>query len=70
MSAAPVLPPSSWLKRATWPSLDFLPANTALVRIDCMATIGQVGNIDHANVSIGKAGRSATWAEAHCSVLQ
>ena len=27
------------------------------VRLDCMATIGQVGNIDHANVHIGKAGR-------------
>ena len=24
----------------------------------CMATIGQVGNLDHGNVSIGKAGRS------------
>ncbi len=24
----------------------------------CMATIGQVGNLDHENVSIGKAGRS------------
>ncbi|MBP7147363.1 MAG: 50S ribosomal protein L2 [Acidobacteria bacterium] len=29
-----------------------------LVLINCRATIGQVGNIDHANVSIGKAGRS------------
>ncbi len=29
-----------------------------LVLVDCRATIGQVGNIDHANVSIGKAGRS------------
>jgi large subunit ribosomal protein L2 len=28
------------------------------VRLDCMATIGQVGNLDHENVSIGKAGRS------------
>lgn len=28
------------------------------VHILCMATIGQVGNIDHENVSIGKAGRS------------
>ena len=28
------------------------------VRIDCFATIGQVGNIDHANVHIGKAGRT------------
>ena len=27
------------------------------VRLECMATIGQVGNIDHANVHIGKAGR-------------
>ena len=27
------------------------------IRMDCMATIGQVGNIDAANVSIGKAGR-------------
>ncbi|BEH11383.1 MULTISPECIES: 50S ribosomal protein L2 [Geobacter] len=29
-----------------------------MVLLDCMATIGQVGNIDHENVSIGKAGRS------------
>ena len=28
-----------------------------LIRVNCMATIGQVGNIDHANISIGKAGR-------------
>ena len=28
-----------------------------LVLLDCRATIGQVGNIDHENVSIGKAGR-------------
>lgn len=28
-----------------------------MVRLDCMATIGQVGNIDHENISIGKAGR-------------
>ena len=27
------------------------------VRMNCKATIGQVGNIDHANVPIGKAGR-------------
>ena len=27
------------------------------VRIECMATIGQVGNTDHENVSLGKAGR-------------
>ena len=28
------------------------------VQVDCMATIGQVGNLDHENVSIGKAGRT------------
>jgi large subunit ribosomal protein L2 len=28
-----------------------------LVHVDCMASIGQVGNLDHENVSIGKAGR-------------
>lgn len=27
------------------------------VRMNCMATIGQVGNLDHENVHIGKAGR-------------
>ncbi len=27
------------------------------VRMNCIATIGQVGNIDHANIHIGKAGR-------------
>jgi len=29
-----------------------------LVNLSCMATIGQVGNIDHENVTIGKAGKS------------
>ena len=28
-----------------------------IVRLNCKATIGQVGNIDHENVQIGKAGR-------------
>jgi len=29
-----------------------------MVDVNCYATIGQVGNLDHENVSIGKAGRS------------
>jgi large subunit ribosomal protein L2 len=29
-----------------------------LIDLECLATIGQVGNIDHENVSIGKAGRN------------
>jgi large subunit ribosomal protein L2 len=28
------------------------------VLADCMATIGQVGNVEHSNISFGKAGRS------------
>jgi large subunit ribosomal protein L2 len=28
------------------------------ISVECLATVGQVGNIDHENVSIGKAGRS------------
>jgi len=28
-----------------------------LIRVECRATIGQVGNLDHENITIGKAGR-------------
>ncbi len=36
-----------------------MPSNEMrLINVDCKATIGQVGNLDHENVSIGKAGRS------------
>jgi large subunit ribosomal protein L2 len=31
-----------------------------MVRLECWATLGQVGNTDHENISIGKAGR-ARW---------
>lgn len=31
-----------------------------LVHLDCYATVGQVGNVDHENITIGKAGR-ARW---------
>ena len=35
-----------------------LPSNEVrLIRINCKATIGQVSNVDHENISIGKAGR-------------
>lgn len=37
------------------------------VRLSCMATVGQVGNLDHENVSIGKAGRSR-WMGVRPSV--
>ncbi len=28
-----------------------------LIRLECMATIGQVGNVEHQNIALGKAGR-------------
>lgn len=28
------------------------------VHLDCRATVGQIGNLDHSNISIGKAGRN------------
>ena len=28
------------------------------IQVECLATVGQVGNLDHANVTVGKAGRS------------
>jgi len=35
-----------------------LPSNEVRrIRSDCLATIGQIGNIDHQNISLGKAGR-------------
>ena len=33
-------------------------AEVRKISMDCMATIGQVGNLDHENVSLGKAGRT------------
>ena len=30
-----------------------------MINVDCIATIGQVGNIEHETISIGKAGRSS-----------
>jgi len=36
-----------------------LPSNEVRrVHVDCKATIGQVGNVDHENVALGKAGRT------------
>jgi large subunit ribosomal protein L2 len=45
-------------KEGDWAQLRLPSGEIRRVRIDCMATIGQVGNIEHENVSLGKAGRS------------
>ena len=41
-----------------WALLKLPSGETRRVPSDCMATIGVVGNADHENVSLGKAGRS------------
>jgi large subunit ribosomal protein L2 len=38
-----------------------------MVNLNCMATIGVVGNVDHANIKIGKAGRKR-WMGVRPSV--
>jgi large subunit ribosomal protein L2 len=45
-------------KEAEYALLKLPSGETRRVRIECMATIGQVGNVDHENVSLGKAGRT------------
>jgi len=45
-------------KEGDWALLKLPSGETRRVMLDCVATIGQVGNLDHENVSIGKAGRT------------
>ena len=45
-------------KEGDYALLKLPSGETRKVLVDCMATIGQVGNVDHENVSIGKAGRT------------
>lgn len=44
-------------KEGNYATLRLPSGEMRLVRIECRATIGQVGNLDHQNVRIGKAGR-------------
>jgi len=45
-------------KEGSYAQLKLPSGEVRMVRHECRATIGQVGNVDHENVSIGKAGRS------------
>lgn len=45
-------------KEGAWAHVRLTSGEVRLIRADCMATIGQVGNIDHENISYGKAGKS------------
>ncbi len=44
-------------KEGKWAQLRLPSGEIRMVSLDCKATIGQVGNIDHENISLGKAGR-------------
>ncbi len=45
-------------KESGYAQIKMPSGETRTVHLDCYATIGQVGNLDHENISIGKAGRS------------
>ena len=45
-------------KEGLYASVKMPSTEIRLINIECLATIGQVGNLDHENVSIGKAGRT------------
>lgn len=46
------------VKEGEWANLKLPSGEVRKVKLSCYATIGQVGNIDHGAVSLGKAGRS------------
>ena len=45
-------------KEGRYASVKMPSGELRLVMMDCLATVGQVGNLDHEKVSVGKAGRS------------
>jgi large subunit ribosomal protein L2 len=45
-------------KEAGYAQVKMPSGETRMINLDCYATIGQVGNLNYENVSIGKAGRS------------
>ncbi|MBI5344035.1 MAG: 50S ribosomal protein L2 [Deltaproteobacteria bacterium] len=54
-------------KEGTYATLKLPSGEVRLILQDCYATVGQVGNIDYENVTIGKAGRSR-WLGRNPSV--
>jgi large subunit ribosomal protein L2 len=45
-------------KEGDWAQVRLPSGEVREVHMECYATIGQVGNLEHENVSIGKAGRN------------
>ena len=49
---------SSWAKEGSYALLRLPSGELRQVHINCRATIGEIGNLDHENLTLGKAGRS------------
>jgi large subunit ribosomal protein L2 len=45
-------------KEGDWGQVRLPSAEVRLVHLDCRATVGQVGNVEHSSVHVGKAGRT------------
>jgi large subunit ribosomal protein L2 len=45
-------------KEADYAQVKLPSGEVRKVHVECLATVGQVGNLDHKNVSVGKAGRT------------
>lgn len=45
-------------KEGSYAHVNLPSGEVRLIHVDCMATIGQIGNSEHGNISVGKAGRS------------
>jgi large subunit ribosomal protein L2 len=45
-------------KEGSWAQVRLPSGEVRLIFVECMATLGQVGNPEHATISIGKAGRT------------
>ena len=50
-------------KEGDYATLRLPSGEMRMVHIECKATIGQIGNLDHENITIGKAGRSRWMGE-------
>ncbi len=51
-------------KEGDWAQLRLPSGEIRIVQIDCMATVGQIGNIEHRMFRSGRPGARAGWANA------
>ena len=49
------------VKEGDWGQVRLPSGEVRMVHLDCRATVGQLGNLEHSSVQIGKAGRTR-WA--------